>query len=85
MADATTLIRVSRATHEKLRRLSEAESSPITAIVELAVKDLERKRFWERFHRACEAVRADPEASAALDAEDAAWEVTLADGLAEET
>jgi len=56
----------------------------MSAIIDEAAQDLQRKRFWADFNAACEALRADPVAWADLRREDAAWEATLADGLDEE-
>ncbi len=78
-------IRVSRSTHELLRDLAARADTTITAVVDEAVRDLQRKRFWADFHAACETVRANPKARAGLRDEDAAWDVTLADGLEQET
>ncbi len=74
-------IRVSRSTHELLRALATRSETTITAVVEEAARDLERKRFWADFNASCEALKADPVAWADLQQEDAAWESTLADGL----
>src|SRR3954451_21868015 len=84
VADHTLTIRVSRSTHELLRDLAEKSNATITAVVDEAVHDLQRKKFWADFNAACEALGADPVAWADLRQEDAAWEVTLADGLVEE-
>lgn len=82
--DASQSIPISLATFERLRLIAEEDKISIESVLEIAVNDLDRKRFWERFTRSCEAIRADPEASAAIDAEDAIWECTLLDGLDEE-
>jgi hypothetical protein len=84
MADSSLTIRVSRSTHELLRGLADQSNATITAMVDEAVRDLQRKKFWADFNAKCEAVQADPEAWADLRQEDAAWDATLADGLAEE-
>jgi hypothetical protein len=84
MPDPSLTIRVSRSTHELLRELAAKSNATITAVVDEAVRDLERKKFWADFNSACEAIRADPAARADLQREDAAWEETLADGLEEE-
>jgi hypothetical protein len=84
MSDPSLTIRVSRPTHELLRELAAKSNATITAVVDEAVRDLERKKFWADFNSACEAIRADPAARADLQREDAAWEETLADGLEEE-
>jgi hypothetical protein len=54
------------------------------AIVDEAVRDLQRKKFWADFNSACEAVRADPVVWADLQQEDVTWEESLADGLEED-
>jgi predicted transcriptional regulator len=85
MTDSSLTIRVSRSTHELLRDLASKSDTTITAVVDEAARDLQRKRFWADFNAACEAVEADPAARADLRQEDAAWETTLADGLEQET
>lgn len=84
MADQSLTIRVSRSTHEVLRDLATRSNATITAVVDEAVRDLRRKKFWADFNAACEALQADPAGWADLRQEDAAWEQTLADGLEEE-
>jgi predicted transcriptional regulator len=77
-------IRVSKSTHELLRDLAAKSNATITAVVDEAVRDLQRKKFWADFNSACEALQADPAAWADLRRDDTAWEQTLADGLGEE-
>ncbi len=84
MSDTSLTIRVSRSTHELLRDLADKSNATITAVVDEAVRDLQRKKFWADFNAACEALQADTVAWADLRREDAAWEETLADGLEEE-
>jgi hypothetical protein len=84
MSDQSLTIRVSRSTHELLRDLAARSNTTITAVVDEAVSDLQRKRFWADFNAACAALRANPVAWADLQNEDAAWESTLADGLEQE-
>jgi hypothetical protein len=74
-------IRVSRSTHELLRSLAARSDTTITAVVDEAARDLQRKRFWADFNTSCEALKADPGAWADLQQEDAAWDSTLADGM----
>ena len=83
MTEGSLTIRVSRSTHELLRDLAAKSNTTITAVVDEAVSDLQRKKFWADFNAACEALQADPVAWADLQREDAAWEATLADGLEE--
>ncbi len=83
MSDPSLTIRVSRSTHELLRELAEKSDATITAVVDEAVRDLHRKKFWADFNAACEALQAEPAAWADLHREDVAWDETLADGLQE--
>lgn len=85
MAESSLTIRVSRSTHELLRDLADKSNATITAVVDEAVRDLQRKKFWADFNAACEAIQqADPEAWADLQREDAVWDSTLTDGLSDE-
>jgi hypothetical protein len=84
MSDTSLTIRVARSTHELLRDLADRSNTTITAVVDEAVRDLQRKKFWADFNAVCEVLQADPVAGADLRREDAAWEETLADGLAGE-
>jgi predicted transcriptional regulator len=84
MSDTSLTIRVSRSTHELLRSLADRSNATITAVVDEAVRDLQRKKFWADFNAACSAAQADPATWADLRREDAAWEATLADGLEKE-
>jgi hypothetical protein len=81
MSGTSSTIRVSRSTHELLRDLAANSNTTIRAVVDEAVQDLQRKRFWADFNAVCEAIQADPVAWANLRREDADWEETLADGL----
>ena len=79
MSDLSTTIRVSQATHAAIKPLAAAYGDSITAVVDRAVKDLERKKFWSDFHEAClETQGAD---QAALRAKDAVYEGTIVDGI----
>ena len=78
---ATTTIRVPSATRDKLRALARQERRPIGDIVSAAVDRYEEDAFWTEAHRTYAAMRADPAESAAFDAEVAAWDGTLMDGL----
>ena len=80
MSESLT-IRVSRSTHGLPRDLAAKTNTTMTAVVDQAVRDLQRKRFWEEFQTASEALKADPKALADYRQEMAEWDVTLADGL----
>ena len=62
MSDTSLTIRVSRSTHELLRDLAAKSKASITAVVDEAVHDLQRKKFWADFNAACESLQAEPEA-----------------------
>jgi predicted DNA-binding protein len=74
-------IRVSRSTHGRLRELADRTGETIADIVDLAVRNYQKERFWADYHAAYAAIQADPSASAELQAEVDAWDSTLADGL----
>jgi predicted transcriptional regulator len=76
-------IRVSRSTHELLRDLAARSNVTMASLLDEAVRDLKRKRFWADYHASVTALKADPQAWADLQSEVAAWDNTLADGLEE--
>ena len=53
----------------------------MTLILQEAVKEFHRKKFWEDVGRAYEEMRNDPEAGRAYDDETKLFEGTLADGF----
>jgi predicted transcriptional regulator len=74
-------IRVSRSTHGLLRQLAARSGETMTEIVDQAVREYERARFWADYQSAYAALEADPAARAELQGEVEAWETTSADGL----
>lgn len=85
MPETSLTIRVSRSTHELLRELANRSNTTITSLVDEAVRELQRKKFWDEFNAACQSAQADPEAWGDLQRQNSAWEATLTDGLVEET
>ncbi|CAN5870785.1 hypothetical protein BH23PLA1_BH23PLA1_02260 [soil metagenome] len=77
----TQTIRISRAAHERLRTLAEVSSTTMTSLLEEAVEDLHRKRFWEATNAAYAALHDNPDAWKNSQEEIAAWDTTLSDGL----
>ena len=77
----SAVIRVPNKTHEVLQAMAARRKVPVSRIVEEAVAQLEADEFWAMAHQEDLAMRADPGASAAFDAEVAAWDATLLDGL----
>ncbi len=74
-------VRISKETHATLRRMAEEAGIPMTAVLDAAVKEYQRQRFWAEFHAGYAALRADSAKWADYQREIEAWDVTLADGL----
>jgi hypothetical protein len=77
-------IRISRSTHEILQELAAKSNLPMATIVDEAVRDYQRRMFWETFDASCASLKADSAVLASYQREVALWESTLADGLEEE-
>ena len=74
-------IRVSTTTRDILRDLALKAGTTMAAIAEEAVKEYERKKFWENYYAGYKALKADPSAWAEYQDEIKLWDTTLADGL----
>ena len=81
---STATIRIPAATHRQLRELAEQRRQSIGEVVAAAIERLEDEAFWARARAADDRLRADPVASAAFDADVAAWDGVLKDGLPDE-
>jgi len=81
MTATTTTIRVSEQTHQHLSELSRTIGRSIQDITADAVELYRRQQLFALANADYAALRADPEQSALWDSEQAAWDVTLADGL----
>ena len=78
---STTSIRVEKKTHAKLAELSDRQHRPMAKIVADAVARYEDDLFWKAAQEGYEKMNADPEDREAFDADVAAWDSTLNDGL----
>lgn len=78
---ASTTIRVTERTHAVLTELAREVGAPMQDVVDQAVEAYRRARLFDQADAAYAALRADPDRQAAWDAELAAWDATLADGL----
>jgi hypothetical protein len=76
-------IRVSKTTRDILRDLAVKGGTTMAAIAEEAVKQYEKKKFWENYHAGYKALRADPIAWSEYQDEVDLWDTSLADGLEE--
>jgi predicted transcriptional regulator len=74
-------VRISKNTHTTLRRLAEEAGMSMTAILEAAVEEYQKNKYWEEYDAGYAALRADPEKWADYQKEIEAWDVTLGDGL----
>jgi predicted transcriptional regulator len=74
-------IRISKKTHQTLRQLADEAGTSMTAILDEAVSEYQRKKYWEEYNAGYAALRADPEKWADYQKEIEAWDVTLTDGL----
>ncbi len=77
------MVRISEESRETLRELACSEHSTIQAVLEKAIEDYRRKRFFEDLDAAYVKLQEDSEAWEAYQAELKVWDVTLADGLTE--
>lgn len=81
----SALVRVSDTTHKKLTDLAQATGAASMAdVIEQGIELLRRKRLLEQVAADYAALRDDPAAWQAEQEERAAWDATLADGLADE-
>ena len=81
---STTTIRVPTTSHIRLRRLAAEQDRPIGEVIAGLLDDHEKRAFFAGMGEDLERLRADPAALPDYEAEVAAWNVTLGDGLADE-
>jgi predicted transcriptional regulator len=72
-----TTVRVSEATRDRLRAVGQPAHQTADEVINAALDELERRRFWEAY---AQAVRADNPTPEEL-TEQAAWDATVGDGL----
>jgi hypothetical protein len=75
------IIRVSAKTRATLHDLARDMDAPMVEIVDQAIELYRRQRFIDQANAGYAALRDDPEAWAEIEAERAAWDGTLLDGL----
>ena len=79
----TVTVRVSTDTRDRIAELAREAGRPMSAVIDEAIRDYERKRFFEDLNRQVAATRADPEAWADYQAETAVFDKAAGDGLAD--
>ena len=81
---ATTSIRVSRDTHERLKHIAEKEHRALGDMIDLLVDEYQQQAFRRAVHESFRGLREDPEERKAYLKDMAAWDATLLDGLEDE-
>ena len=76
-----TNVRISDDTHDTLRCLAALEGQTMQSVLDKAVEEYRRRRFWDDVDAASSGLRQDHAAWQEELAESRAWEATLADGL----
>lgn len=74
-------VRVDAKLHARLREIAEAEHRPIGQVIEDAIRQYEREKFWRDVNDSVERLRADPAAWKAYQDEIALFEGGSMDGL----
>jgi predicted transcriptional regulator len=72
-----TTVRVSEATRDRLRAAGQPTHQTADEVINTALDELERRRFWDEYAQAARADRSTPKEQA----EQEAWDATLTDGL----
>jgi predicted transcriptional regulator len=80
MEDRMPTTRISDEGLMTLRQLAEASSRPQPEILDEALEDLRRKRFFQQFNQQYAALRADERAWGEEQAERRLWDQTSGDG-----
>jgi predicted transcriptional regulator len=80
MGDSTT-IRVRKDIYNTIKSLAVQQNGKIQDVIEQAVNEYKKKKFFEELNAGYTRLRADPQAWAEEKSERKAWEATLRDGL----
>ena len=77
----STTVRISEQTHHRLREMAAQSGEPMQAVLDKALEQYRRQKFWEECDAAYAALQQDPEAWQDLQDELKSFEGTLMDGL----
>ena len=77
----STTVRLNRDTHERLKAIAQRTGEQLSAVMDRAIQQEERRLFWQRFHEDVARLRADPDAWAVYKADAKELEGTLMDGI----
>lgn len=78
------MVRVGSALHTRLRTIAEAERRPIGQVIEDALGQYERQKFWQGVADDFARLKADPAAWQDYQDEVMAWDTSAGDGLENE-
>lgn len=74
-------VRISTRSHQTLRQLADDAGEPMQTVLDKALEQYRRQRFFEECDAAFASLQQDPQAWAEYKQELALWDVTLMDGL----
>jgi predicted transcriptional regulator len=80
-AYASTSVRLSDKAYTALRRIADEDGKTLQAVLDDALQEYEKQRFFKNLNAAYQALHDDPQAWAAELKERALWDTTLMDGL----
>jgi hypothetical protein len=75
------MVRISERTRETLREMARSQQESMQAVLERAVEEYRRKKFFEDLDAAYAELQKDPETWASYQTELKVWDATLMDGL----
>ena len=81
---ASPTVRVSSQAYRILKDLAASSGEPMQAILDRALEEERRRRFFEEANASYERLRSDKEAWSGYKTEMCQWDVTLLDGLPQE-
>ncbi len=74
-------LRIGEETHELLKKLARLEGTSMQRVLDKALTEYQKKRFFDSLGEAFSALKANPESWAEEQKERAVWEKTLSDDL----
>ena len=83
MGDTTT-IRVSKEVYNAVKSIAQQQNEKIQDVIEQAIKDYKKKKFFDNLNLAYARLKADPKAWAEEEEEREDWDVAMKDGIESE-
>ncbi|HWV22989.1 MAG TPA: ribbon-helix-helix protein, CopG family [Thermomicrobiales bacterium] len=80
----TTSVRIDRELHDRLRKIADSEHRSMGQVLDDAVRQYERERFWQGVQSDFARLRANPDAWRSYQDEISSWDATAGDGLEDE-